>query len=191
MYEGAPSVHLTPVAKIMREKLSENWRCMYLNTAPMVAGMRTCLAINGVDVERETTRGSLVLRSEREHLVDGLFDIDRMLAGLKDALDEALGDGFVGLFAIGDMTWEFGPGGDFAKLLDYEWRVEDFLRAHPKFSAICQYHASTLPAEVLQDGMAAHPGIFVNETLSLMNPQFVHPRYSNGANGIAPEGPKA
>jgi len=189
MYEGAPSVYLTPVAKVMREKLAAHWRCLYMNTAPMVAGMRTCLEANGVDVEAEAGRGSLLFRSEREHLVDGRFNVEKMIGGLKNSLDHALRDGFQGLFATGDMTWEFGPAGDFEKLVEYELEVEYFIRAHPKFSAICQYHASTLPAEVLQHGMAAHPGIFVNETLSLINPEFVDRRYKNRTNEVRPESP--
>ncbi len=31
-----------------------------------------------------------------------------MLHKLEDALDQALSDGYKGLWATGDMTWEFG-----------------------------------------------------------------------------------
>ena len=33
----------------------------------------------------------------------------------------ALDDGYSGLWATGDMSWEFGPAKDFSMLLEYEW----------------------------------------------------------------------
>lgn len=71
------------------------------------------------------------------------------------------------------MTLEFGPERDFSKLLDYEWRLEKFLQSHPALSGICQYHADTLPNEVLRQGLLAHPSLYINETLSRLNPHYV------------------
>jgi hypothetical protein len=174
LYEGPPSQHLRAVAAIIREKLDENLRCLYLNSTPMVAGMRSYLAAAGVDVARETERGSLVLTSEQKHLSDsGQFDTDRMMQTLNDALEGALRDRYAGLWATGDMTWEFGPEKNFSKLLDYELQLEDFMGEHPQMGGICLYHADTLPREAMREGLVTHPSIFVNETLSLMNPHFL------------------
>ena len=98
----------------------------------MVAGMRSYLAAAGIDVAHEVGGGSLVLSSDQRHLVEGAFDIDRMMRTLEDALDQALNNGYAGLWATGDMSWEFGPQKDFSKLLEYEWRLEEFFRTHPE-----------------------------------------------------------
>ncbi|GAC1665671.1 MAG: hypothetical protein NVS9B9_26740 [Ktedonobacteraceae bacterium] len=118
-------------------------------------------------------QGRLVLSADNTHLVDGRFNIDRMLGMLEEALDQALNDGYQGLLATGDMSREFGPERDFSKLLDYEWRLEEFLRAHPALCGICQYHADTLPGEVLRHGLLTHPSLYINETLSRLNPHYV------------------
>jgi hypothetical protein len=173
IYAGAPSWHLPALAITLGEKLRRNYRCLYLNSPPMVAGMGSYLAAAGVDVTAELARGSLVVSAEQGHLVDGRFDVDRMLETLEAALDHALHDGYAGLWATGDMSWEMGSRKDFSKLLDYEWRLEEFMRAHPEMSGICQYHAETLPREVLRQGLVAHRALFVNETLSLVNPQYL------------------
>jgi hypothetical protein len=173
IYSGAPSRHLSALAVTLRAKLWRNYRCLYLNSAPMVAGIRSYLAAADVNVEEESARGSLVLSAERAHLVDGQFDVDRMIETLTRTLEQALRDGYAGLWATGDMTWEMGPKPDFSKLLDYEWRLEEFLREHPEMSGICQYHAETLPREVLRHGLLAHSSLFVNETLSVVNPHFL------------------
>lgn len=173
IYAGPPSRHLPALAVTLRAKLDRNYRCLYLNSPPMVAGIRSYLAAAGADVEAEMARGSLVLSAEQTHLVDGRFDVGRLLETLGGALQQALDDGYAGLWATGDMTWEMGPQKDFTKLLDYEWRLEEFLRRHLEMSGICQYHAETLPREVLRQGLLAHHSLFVNETLSLVNPQYL------------------
>src|ERR1700691_4520050 len=96
IYEGAPSRHLPAVAAVTREKLEQNYRCLYLNSPPMVAGMRSYLAAAGVDVTHEIEKESLVLSSEQGHLASGQFDVDGMIRTLEDALDQALGKGYTG-----------------------------------------------------------------------------------------------
>jgi hypothetical protein len=70
-YSGSPAKSLPVFAAMTRRKLSENRRCLYLNSPPMVAGMRSYLAAEGVDVAQEVAKAGLVLSSEQGHLVDG------------------------------------------------------------------------------------------------------------------------
>ena len=114
IYSGSPARHLPALAALMRRKLEECHRCLYLDSPPMVAGMRSYLSAAGVEVAREVEKGSLVLSSDQGHLVDGHFDVDLMLRGLEDAVQHALNDGYLGLWATGDMTWEFGSRKEFA-----------------------------------------------------------------------------
>ena len=139
----------------------------------MVAGIRSYLAAAGLDLARELDRGALVLSSDQGHLIDGQFDSDRMLGLLEDAIDEALRDGFSGLWAAGDMTWEFGNEKNFVKLLDYERGLEQLFEKHASLSGVCQYHTDTLPIGVVEHGLRIHKGIFVNETLSRINPYYL------------------
>ncbi len=175
IYEGSPAIHLPALAAIVRKKLSENYRCLYLNSPPMVAGIGSYLAAIGVDVAHEMAKTSLVLTSHLGHLVNGHFDVDRMMHSLEDAVRQALGDGYRGLWATGDMGWEFGQKKDFGKLLEYEVRLEEYFNKQPHLCGICQYHADTLPHEVVQQGRLTHQSLFVNETLSRLNPHYAPP----------------
>ena len=172
IYEGPPSRHLPALAATLQQKLNDNYRCLYLNTPVMVAGMRSYP--QGLDIWHNTSKGSLVLSSDRHHLLEDRFEIDRLIAALEDALDRSIKDGFAGLWVTGDMSWEFGPQRDFSKLLEYETRLEEFLQQHPTLSGICQYHADTLPPEALRQVLLTHPSIFVNDTLSRINPDYLH-----------------
>ena len=173
IYAGSPAPHLPALMALIRQKLNENTRCLYLNSPPMVAGMRSYLYAAGVDVPKEVMKGSLILSSDRRHLTDGSFDIDRMLTLLNDAVCQAVKDGYQGLWATGDMSWEFGPEKSFSTLMEYEWRLEDLFQRQPNLSGICQYHADTLPHEVLRQGVMTHQALFISDTLCRLNAHYI------------------
>ena len=187
IYEGPPSRHLPALVAVMKQKLQENHRCLYFDSPPMLAGLRSFLAAGDVDVLAELGKGSLVLSSDQGHLVAGKFDVDRMIETLKSAVQQALQDGYSGLWATGDMTWEFGPKRDFSKLVEYEWKLEDFIRQNSALGGICLYHSDTLPRDAMRQGLATHHSLFVNETLSRINPHFIPPDLFNEESASGPE----
>ena len=173
IYRGAPTEQLAGLALLIRKKLEANYRCLYLNSPQMVAGMRAYLTSSGLDVHQAVVDGRLILSSSHDHLVEGEFDPQRMLQLLKEAYDGALKDGYAGLWASGDMAWEFGPGRDFDKLVQYGRELEAVFHSHPNLHGVCQYHADVLPEEAVTSGRALHPAIYVNETLSRINADYV------------------
>jgi hypothetical protein len=164
---------LPALVATIRGNLDTHVRCMYINSPAMVAGLRSGLYAAGTDVERELARGSLVLSSDNSHLVDGRFEVDPMIDMLEAAVQTAVADGYAGLFATGDMTWEFGPEKEFSKLLQYEWRLEQLFHKHAALSGICQYHRDLLPREAVREGLVSHANLFINETISRLNPHYV------------------
>lgn len=173
IYDGSPSRMLPALVTALRERLAARSRCMYLNSPAMVAGCRSQLYAAGVDVQREVSRGSLVLTSDSDHLVARHFVVDRMIQLLEAAAEQAIADGYAGLFVTGDMTWEFGPDNDFSRLIEYEWHLEQLLRRQPALSGICQYHRDLLPPQAVRGGVVSHARVFVNATLTRMNPHYV------------------
>src|SRR5215831_3228071 len=93
IYEGSPSKQLRAVAAVVVKELKANYRCLYLNSPAMVAGMRSYLAAAGLDVAEEVEKRKLVLSSDDGHLVGGRFDPERMLALLAAAIGTAVSDG--------------------------------------------------------------------------------------------------
>jgi hypothetical protein len=172
IYDGSPSRQLSSLAVVIRQMLAANYRCLYLNSPAMVAGMSSYLAAQGIDVALEISKTSLLLSSEQGHLVDGAFDVERMIANLEFAVVQAISDGYEGLWATGDMFWEFGSERNFPKLLEYERRLEELFQKQPTLCGICQYHSDLLPREILRQGILTHPGLFINETLSRLNPHY-------------------
>ncbi len=173
IYDGPASRSLPALVAMTRRNLGARMRCMYLNSPTMTAGFRSQLYAAGTDVEREVTTGALVLGSDDDHLVDGRFIIDRMIESLDAAVEQALADGYAGLFATGDMTWEFGPEREFSKLVEYEWRLEQLFQKQPALSGICQYHCDLLPRAAVREGVVSHESLFISDVLTRLNPHFV------------------
>jgi len=172
IYEGPPSKQLAVIAAIIKRKLDSGYRCLFLNSPTMVAGMASTLAAMGLDVtlERETKR--LILSCETVPAGQS-FDPAQMLGMLEAVLDGAIADGYKGLWASGDLTWEFGAGKDFSKLLEYELGLEKLFKRRQQLSGICQYHHDTLPKDVMRQSLLVHPGIVINETLRCINPHYL------------------
>jgi hypothetical protein len=173
IYDGPPSRMLGALVVLLRAKLEAGFRCLYMNSPPMVAGVRSLLYAAGTDVQREIDRGALVFAADSSHLVAGRFSIDHLIDQLSVGVDDALAAGFTGLFATGDMSWEFGPERDFSKLVDYEFQLEQLFKRQPALCGICQYHRDLLPVEAVRVGVVAHEGAFINETLTKLNPHYV------------------
>jgi hypothetical protein len=137
-----------------------------------VIGMGSTLASAGIDLASEITQGRLVLSSDPVS-TDGVFNITMMLEKLEDALSQALKDGYKGLWASGDMTWEFGPEKDFSKLMEYELKLEEVFSRRKELCGICQYHKDTLPEEAVMQSLLVHRGIIVSDTISHLNPHYL------------------
>ena len=188
IYEGSPSVHLQGLAALFKIHLEAGRRCLYLNTAQMVGEMSRILAAYGVDVAKESKRGALILSSDQTHLKAGVFDPERMLRILEDSVKQALEDGFKGLFASGDMTFEFGPERNFSKLVEYEVALEELFQKYPALYGICQYHRDTLEPDQALSALQTHRAVYHNDTLALLNPWYspapIKPRSIATAAGV-------
>ena len=149
----------------------------------MVAGMGATLSAIDVDVYSEIVRGSLFLSSEQV-LENGNFNCDVMLGKLEKFIDQALHDGFKGLWASGDMTWEFGPKKDFSKLMEYELGLEKIFHRRKELCGVCQYHQDSLPVDALRQSALVHPSIVVNGTLRKFNPHYLKSPWPASKNTI-------
>jgi hypothetical protein len=172
IYDGSPVKQLSKLAAVMCQKIEEGYRCLYINSPAMIAELKPYLAARSRYVLEDTKLGRLIFSSDQHGSDKGPFDEDAMLRGLEDTLKQSLRDGRKGLWASGDMAWEFGNARDFSRLLEYEWRLEGFFMKHPELEGICQYHTDALPSDAIRQGSVCHPAIFVSETLSVVNPLY-------------------
>ena len=174
IYDGDPSEQLPVIVPLLCEGLRDNWRCLYIGSPQMVSMIEAALRSAGIDVVHETKRGSLVLSSERNLLSDGAFDPHLMLDGLRHLIDTAVRDGFKGLCATGDMSWELAHDRNFERLLEYEALLEQLIQNKP-LRGICQYHRDLVPAQAVRDALMSHRSAFIGGVLNVANPFYTPP----------------
>lgn len=172
IYDGDPCAELPRIASMAAEHLRMNYRCLYLNSPRMVAAFESSLADTGVNTVEAVRRGALLLSCNEGHLVNGIFDPQRMLAMLRSAIRQASFHGFAGLWASGDMLWEFGSERNLSKLLAYEVGVQELIEQEPAFRAVCQYRRDSLPPNAVQVALYTHPSLHVNDRLRWSNPHY-------------------
>jgi signal transduction histidine kinase len=190
IYEGHPSEQLPVVVPFIMEGLHDNWRCFYLGSPEMVDMVGSALTGRGIDVGRETRRGSLVLSSARDHLGSGTFFPQAMAENLSTLSDRAVLDGFQGLCATGDMKWELGDDQNFDQLLEYEALLDQILRDKP-IRGICQYHRNTLPGQAVRDALVTHRSAYIGDVLNRDNLYYIPPELildSRGGSGGSKQG---
>jgi hypothetical protein len=140
-------------------------------------------------VAREEAKGTLILLTkESGHLEGGSFSPSRMISMLRNAVENALKDGFQGLCAAGDMTWllDDAPGSE--QIAEYESLLNHFYRNN-RALGLCQYNRRRFPAAILDHGLATHPTIRIAGPILLTNPFYELPELAkclvSNADGVA------
>lgn len=168
---------LSAAVEYVRGGLERGERCLYVCGEQSPEEFRAALRKAGVNVDRETERGALVLITKREgHLKGGSFSAARMIRMLKDAVKSALDAGFTGLCAAGDMNWLLDDAPGSHEILEYEALLNHFY-SDPSNRALglCQYNRKTLPARILDTCIATHRHIRIAGPMILENPFYELP----------------
>jgi hypothetical protein len=173
IYDGSPAKILTVLASEIKRMLDKRWRCLYLNSSAWVTAMQSHLLRAGVDVPSAIESTSLILTSDQNQLRGNRFDGDALLQVLTDSLNQTTRDGYEGFWASGDISWELGEDQDLQKLLEYEWKLEEYFTTHKNLIIICQYHLDVLPRDVVYHSLYTHPAVFIHPTLSHVNPIYL------------------
>ncbi len=187
IYAGSPNEQFPYIAAALAHDLRAGARCVYLNSPDLVFGFRAYLAHAGIDADSAIRKGSLILSSERSHLVNGRFNPWLMLDSLSALATQSEREGFPKLVVTGDMTWEFANRNNFSELIAYERALERLFEELPLLHGICQYHQDTLPTSALRDALCTHQSVYINQTLFRLNPYFDPESDANGTNHIPTE----
>lgn len=123
------------------------------------------------DIQRHVDAGDITfLRSDKSYLRDGCFNADRMLGFVELSEQKALADGYAGLTATGEMSWQKtgAPGTD--QLMLYEARLND-LYPESGTTLLCQYEEPVFDQATLIDAIRTHPRVVLDGELCV-NPYY-------------------
>ena len=174
IYDGDPSEQLPVVIPFLLDGLRSNWRCLYLGSPQSVRMAEKALVANGVNTIKETNRGALILSTDNSYLNSGSFEPKKMVDWLSQSVEDAVGAGFNGLCATGDMKWELGDDANFDHLAEYEARLEKLFQSKP-LRGICQYHRDIVPPQAIRNALATHRSTYVGTDLQTDNFFYIPP----------------
>jgi CheY-like chemotaxis protein len=136
--------------------LDRGERCVFVAPPPALEAVRLAMTKGGVDAVGEMAGGRLILTGDRDFLDRGYWSTPKMLGFLKEAYERALADGFNGLRATGDVSWQVGPSRSFAQIPLYESMLDRFF-AGKRMIGLCQYPKADCPPEALSGVLQTHP----------------------------------
>jgi signal transduction histidine kinase len=159
----------------LKAGLEQRERCLYIADENNETAVLDALRKAGTDVDHFLRSGALVLSGKREtYLQRGRFDPDLWIQFLAQSIRQA-GDGkFSGLRTLlGEMTWALGNETPCEILIEYEAKLNYFVRDHD-VRVLCQYHRHRFSPELILGIIRTHP-VVVYEDLICQNPYYVPP----------------
>jgi signal transduction histidine kinase len=155
--------------------LEQNERCLYIADENSETAVLGALRKAGTDVDHFVHSGALVLTGKREtYLQRGQFDPDFWIRFLTQSIQAAGGGKFSGLRTLlGEMTWALGEETAPETLIEYEAKLNYFVRDH-EVRVLCQYHLHRFSPELTLGIIRTHP-IVVYGGLICQNPYYVPP----------------
>jgi PAS domain S-box-containing protein len=155
---------LAVAVPFIKEGLARGERCVSVGDESTVPELTRALSAAGVEVARDLERGALQLVTSLDvsRLNSGQFDPLTMVNFLRRTEAQAISDGFPGLRVDGDMTWAMGLGVPRGRLIEFEIRLEQFLK-DCRSVVICQYNRSRFDPAVIQAVLRTHPVVVLGD----------------------------
>ena len=159
----------------LRTGLERGEKCLYIVDENTAAAVLDALRKGGTDVDRYLRSGALTITHKQEtYLKQGRFDPDWMIGFLSQATAEAGAARFSGLRTLlGEMTWVLGTSNGNDKLIEYESKLNRFVRDHDA-RVICQYNRKRFSPELIL-GIIRTPPLVVYGGIVCRNPYYVPP----------------
>ena len=162
------------IAPFIGEGLARGERCVYIVAQEQQETLMKTLAAAGVNAGRARDRGALWLRTPDEtYFRTGSFDPDDMLALGDELVAGALGDGFTGIRATGEVRDPTVWGVPWQAIFSYEARFNERF-AHRPVVALCRYHRPAASPTMVADALRTHPTAIVAGRVC-RNPYYENP----------------
>jgi PAS domain S-box-containing protein len=159
----------------LKTYLERGEKCLYIVDENTAAAVLDALRKGGTDVDHYLRSGALTIaHSQEAYLNQGRFSPDRMIAFLTQATSDTGAAGLSGVRTLlGEMTWVLGTKNGTDQLIEYECRLNHFIRHHDA-RLICQYHRTRFSPEFILAVIRTHP-LVVYGGIVCKNPYYVPP----------------
>ena len=158
---------LSVIVPFLRQALARGERILYILDDRTTEEIIQALASAQLDVGYERERGALrFLTKQDAYLRLTKFIPERMIDFVRQQEEQALREGFSGLFLTGEMTWACGPEVGNDHLIEYEALLNQ-LEHHPHLTILCQsrHNRSRFEAPSIHAALRTHPLVITGDAL--------------------------
>ena len=159
IYDSAEQ-QMAAVLPFIKSGLERGEACLYIANDRSLEEVQQQFRGAGIAVDAEMRRRALTF-SQNNMLPGGGFEPASMVDALAGRMHEAMGQGFTGFRASGEMTWVLGADCACDQVIEYEALLNE--RFPTSLVGICQYNRKRFEAEVIRDIMRTHPVIVVGD----------------------------
>jgi len=153
--------------------LARNERCLYIagdNSVPMVI---EAMQAAGIDVLSAQRRGQLTIATpEQTYLKSGVFEPEKMVAGLQEEIRLSMAEGFTAFRSTGELGWAAAVPSALLRLYEYETVLDGSFASH--LIALCQYSESLFQGDLVAQMLRVHPMVVTRNRL-MQNPFYLGP----------------
>jgi hypothetical protein len=140
-----------------REGCAQGERSLHFLDEDERANRLRRLRESGIDVEAAQRNGQLHIEVwEDAYLRGGKFNVDHMLEFVDEALETGRQRGFARTRVWANMEWALAGAPGAEDLVDYENRVNVFLRRHGD-AVVCAYDVTRFSSAAVEQVVRAHP----------------------------------
>jgi PAS domain S-box-containing protein len=157
IYEKDPAEQMPVLIPFIKQGLAGGERCIYIADDHTVDEVARTLEASGVEVDKESERGALLLWTRKEWRQPGDLDSERKALQVGQFVDAALTAGFKGIRFGVEMTWTLGPDIGADKLRHWEATINRIFVPGFPGRIICQYNRSRLAPTVVETCLSTHP----------------------------------
>jgi signal transduction histidine kinase len=157
----------------LRSGLERGEKCFFVADENSGAAVLNALRKAGTDVDRHLRSGALIL-ANKPYVKPGRFDPDWCIGFLSKSIQGAGDDRFSGVRTwLGEMTWALAEETEPETLIEFEAKVNHFVRDHD-VRALCQYRRERFSPELILGIIRTHP-VVVYGGIICQNPYYVPP----------------
>lgn len=160
------------IAAYIHSSLSRNERCIYItgdaDTFFVLQQIKALSKGDGVS-------GELVMLDKSEvYSKDGKFNPDKLISKIISLVETARHDGYTALSITGEISWVLDYDDGEALIIEYEWKLNEYIFNKYPVSALCRYNITKFSDEMIKNIIQVHP-IIVWDFRIHENPYYIPP----------------
>ena len=164
---------LRTIVPYLAEGLKAGDKVVYVADDLTTGIVEAALGGAGVNVPAEKEKGSLVVVSSKDAFfgADGSFDVERALAGVRSAAEDAQKAGYRRVRFSVEMTYLLAEAPGIDRGIEFESRANDEVFAKYPFVCVCSFNAARDVNDLVGDVLRTHP-VLVRDGLPIENPYY-------------------